>query len=212
MFATLAGQDASLRATLQELPSTLDATQSALGKTKTLADELGPTLQALRPGARALGPALVQTRPFLEQTTPVIQDEIRPFVRAARPAVKELRPAMRDLSALTPDLLRTFRVVNRLVNMLAYNPPGSADEGFLFWASWVNHLGPAIFSNQDAHGPIRRGLVVVGCQSLQILENIVLGNPQLGVLTQLLEAPDRLDVCPESAAPPGAGAPQGTSG
>jgi phospholipid/cholesterol/gamma-HCH transport system substrate-binding protein len=212
VFATLAGQDASLRATLQELPSTLDATQSALGKTRTLADELGPTLQALRPGARALGPALVQTRPFLEQTTPVIQDEIRPFVRAARPAVKELRPAMRDLSALTPDLLRTFRVVNRLVNTLAYNPPGSADEGFLFWASWVNHLGPAIFSNQDAHGPIRRGLVVVSCQSLQILENIILGNPQLGVLTQLLEAPDRLDVCPESAAPPGAGAPQAGTG
>ena len=115
---------------------------------------------------------------------------------------------MRDLSALTPDLLRTFKVVNRLVNTLAYNPPGALDEGFLFWASWVNHLGPAIFSNQDAHGPIRRGLVVVGCQSLQILENIVLGNPQLGVLTQLLEAPDRLEVCPTSPQAPGAGAPQ----
>jgi phospholipid/cholesterol/gamma-HCH transport system substrate-binding protein len=212
VFATLAGQDANLRSTLQELPSALTETRTALGKTKVLADELGPTLQALRPGARALGPALVQTRPFLTETTPIIRDEIRPFVRAARPAVKELRPAMRDLSALTPDLLRTFKVVNTLVNTLAYNPPGDSDEGFLFWASWVNHLGPAIFSNQDAHGPIRRGLVVVGCQSLQILENIVLGNPQLGVLTQLLEAPDRLDVCPTSPQAPAAGAPQGTGG
>jgi phospholipid/cholesterol/gamma-HCH transport system substrate-binding protein len=120
--------------------------------------------------------------------------------------VAELRPAARDLAALTPDLMRTFRVVNRLLNTLAYNPPGDTEEGFLFWASWVNHLGPAIFSNQDAHGPIRRGLVVIGCQSLQILENIVLGNPQLGVLTQLLEAPDRRDVCPTSSAQrPGAG-------
>jgi phospholipid/cholesterol/gamma-HCH transport system substrate-binding protein len=212
VFAALAEEDANLRATLQELPSTLDATQSALGKAKVLADELGPTLQALRPGARALGPALADTRPFLRETTPVIEDEIRPFVRASRPAVRELRPAMRDLSALTPDLLRTFKVVNRLVNTLAYNPPGASDEGFLFWASWVNHLGPAIFSNQDAHGPIRRGLVVIGCQSLQLLENVVLGNPQLGVLVQLLEAPDRLDVCPQSAAPPGAGAPQGGTG
>jgi phospholipid/cholesterol/gamma-HCH transport system substrate-binding protein len=212
VFAALAEEDANLRATLQELPSTLDATQSALGKAKVLADELGPTLEALRPGARALGPALVETRPFLRETTPVIEDEIRPFVRASRPAVRELRPAMRDLSALTPDLLRTFKVVNRLVNTLAYNPPGASDEGFLFWASWVNHLGPAIFSNQDAHGPIRRGLVVIGCQSLQLLENVVLGNPQLGVLVQLLEAPDRLDVCPQSAAPPGAGAPQGATG
>jgi phospholipid/cholesterol/gamma-HCH transport system substrate-binding protein len=212
VFAALAEEDANLRATLRELPSTLDATQTALAKAEVLGDELGPTLESLRPGARALGPALVQVRPFLRETTPVIEDEIRPFVRASRPAVKELRPAMRDLSALTPDLLRTFRVVNRLVNLLAYNPPGATEEGFLFWASWVNHLGPAIFSNQDAHGPIRRGLVVIGCQSLQLLENVVLGNPQLGVLVQLLEAPDRLEVCPQSAAPPGAGAPQGGTG
>jgi phospholipid/cholesterol/gamma-HCH transport system substrate-binding protein len=205
VFSALADQDANLRATLQELPSTLTATQSALGKTKTLADELGPTLQALRPGARALGPALVQTRPFLRETTPVIKDEIRPFVRASRPAVKQLKPALHDLSALQPDLLTTFKIVNQLLNTLAYNPPGDKDEGFLFWASWVNHLGPAIFSNQDAQGPIRRGLVVIGCQSLQLLENVVLGNPQLGTLVQLLEAPNRLEVCPQSAQTPGAG-------
>jgi len=205
VFASLASQDANLRATLQELPSTLTETQSALAKTEALADELGPTLQALRPGARALGPALRQTRPFLRETTPIIRDEIRPFVRASRPLVTELQPATRDLAALTPDLLRTFKVVNALLNTLAYNPPGETEEGFLFWQSWVNHLAPAVFSNQDGHGPIRRGLVVVGCQSLQVLENIVLGNPQLGVLTQLLEAPDRADVCPQTAQRPGAG-------
>jgi phospholipid/cholesterol/gamma-HCH transport system substrate-binding protein len=135
----------------------------------------------------------------------VITNEIRPFVRASRPAVKALNPTLKDLAAVTPDLVRTFKVVNQLVNTLAYNPPGASDEGFLFWASWVNHLGPAIFSNQDAQGPIRRGLVVIGCQSLQLLENVVLGNPQLGVLVQLLEAPDRLEVCPTSAQAAGAG-------
>jgi phospholipid/cholesterol/gamma-HCH transport system substrate-binding protein len=205
VFASLARQDANLRSTLQELPSALEATRSALGKTRTAADELGPTLQALRPGARALGPALVQTRPFLRLTTPVIRDEIRPFVRASRPAVKALRPATRDLAALTPDLLRSFKVLNVLLNTLAYNPPGTKDEGYLFWASWVNHLGPAVFATQDAHGPIRRGLVVIGCQSLSILENVVKGNPQLGVLTQLLDAPNRLNVCPTSSQQPGAG-------
>ena len=205
VFAALAEQDANLRATLEELPSTLTATNSALGKTKLLADELGPTLQALRPGARALGPALVQTRPFLRETTPVIRDEIRPFVRASRPAVDALRPALKDLSALQPSLVTTFKIANELLNTLAYNPPGDRDEGFLFWASWVNHLGPAVFAIQDAQGPIRRGLVVIGCQSLQLLENVVLGNPQLGTLVQLLEAPDRLEVCPQSAQTPGAG-------
>ena len=198
VFAALAEQDTNLRATLAELPSTLDATQSALSKTTALADVLGPTLEALRPGARALGPALVQTRPFLRETTPVIKDEIRPFVRAARPAVQELRPALSDLSAVQPSLLTTFKIVNQLLNTLAYNPPGSKDEGFLFWASWVNHLGPAIFSNQDAQGPIRRGLVVIGCQSLQLLENVVLGNPQLGTLVQLLNAPTSQQICPKS--------------
>jgi phospholipid/cholesterol/gamma-HCH transport system substrate-binding protein len=205
VFATLARQDANLRATLEELPSTLTATRTAFGKAEVLADELGPTLQALRPGARALGPALRQTRPFLRETTPVIRDEIRPFVRASRPLVNDLRPAARDLADVAPALVTSFKVVNALLNTLAYNPPGDTEEGFLFWASWVNHLGPAVFAMQDGHGPIRRGLVVVGCQSLQILENIVLGNPQLGVLTQLLETPDRADVCPTPARPSGAG-------
>jgi phospholipid/cholesterol/gamma-HCH transport system substrate-binding protein len=206
VFASLARQDANLRATLRELPSTLTATRRALGKAQALGDELGPTLQGLRPGARALGPALVQARPFLRETTPVVRDEIRPFARASRPTVSQLRPALSDLAATSPDLLRSFRVINRLLDVLAYNPPGAREEGFLFWASWLSHLGPAIFSNQDAQGPVRRGLVVVGCQSLQVLEQIVLGNPQLGVLTQLLEAPDRADVCPQSVRAPVAGA------
>ena len=34
----------------------------------------------------------------------------------------------------------------------------------------------------------------MSCQTLQILENVVLGNPQLGVLTQLLDAPSREEV------------------
>jgi phospholipid/cholesterol/gamma-HCH transport system substrate-binding protein len=206
VFAALARQDASLSATLQQLPPTLTATNSTLVKTRRLADVLGPTLQALRPGARALGPSLRQTRPFLRETTPVIRDEIRPFVRASRPAVEQLQPALKDLAKVAPDLVTTFKILNTLLNTLAYNPPGARDEGYLFWLSWVNHLGPAIFSNQDAQGPIRRGLVVVGCQSLQILENIVRGNPQLGVLTQLLETPDRADVCPASAQAPGTAA------
>jgi len=201
VFASLARQDAALRATLEQLPGTLDATRSALARTTSLADELGPTLQALRPGARALGPALRETRPFLRATTPVIQDEIRPFVRSARPAVQALRPAARDLAGLSPDLTASFRVVNRLFNTLAFNPPGEREEGFLFWLSWVNHLGPAVFATQDAHGPIRRGLVVVSCSTLGILDSVVKANPQLGVLTQLLALPPRDQICPAGSSP-----------
>ena len=122
-------------------------------------------------------PSLRQTRPFLRETTPIIEDELRPFTRAALPTVEELRPAMRDLAATTPDLTRSFSVVNRLLNTAAYNPPGDKEEGFLFWQSWVNHAGNAIFSTQDAHGPIRRGLIVLSCSTAQLLDAVAQREP-----------------------------------
>jgi phospholipid/cholesterol/gamma-HCH transport system substrate-binding protein len=205
VFAVLARQDENLRATLRALPSTLSATKDALAKTDRMASELGPTLQALRPGARALGPSLRQARPFLRESEPVIRDELRPFARAALPTVRELRPALRDLSSATPGLTRSFRVVNRLFNELAYNPPGKTNEGYLFWLSWANHLAPTVFATQDAHGPIRHGVIILGCQTVRTLNVVAAANPQLGTLISLLNAPSEQSVCPESSQAPGAG-------
>jgi phospholipid/cholesterol/gamma-HCH transport system substrate-binding protein len=202
VFGALAEQDANIRETLRELPSTLTATQEALGKADRLAQELGPTLQDLRPAARALGPALRQTRPFLRTTTPIIRDELRPFARAALPTVEQLRPALRDLSAVTPDLTRSFRVVNALLNTLAYNPPGPTSEGYLFWLSWANHAGATVFATQDAHGPIRHGLVVLGCQTADLLEVVAESNPALGTLVDLLNGPTSQEICPQSSQDP----------
>jgi phospholipid/cholesterol/gamma-HCH transport system substrate-binding protein len=204
VFAALARQDAALRDTLRQLPGTLTTTQTTLGKTERLANVLGPTLQALRPGARALGPTLVATRPFLTRSTPVIRDQLRPFARAALPTVKELRPALRDLSAATPNVSKTFDVVNALLNTIAYNPPGKIDEGYLFWQSWLNHLAPTVFSQQDAHGPIRHGVVVMSCQTAQTLDVVTATNPLLSTLIQLLHAPGQKDICPKSSQPGGA--------
>ena len=77
---------------------------------------------------------------------------------------------MRDLAETTPDLTRSFQVVNRLLNTVAYNPPGEKDEGYLFWQSWVNHAGNSLFSTADSHGPIRRGLVLLSCSTAQLLD------------------------------------------
>lgn len=198
VFDTLASEDAALRAILQRLPGTLRTTQTALGKVETLADVAGPTLESLRPAARALGPSLRQTRPFLRSSTPEIRDEIRPFTRAALPTVRELRPAMRDLAAATPDLTESFEVLNRLLNTLAYNPPGEREEGFLFWQSWVNHAGNALFATADAHGPIRRGLVVLSCTTAQLLDSVGSANRQLGTLVALLNAPSIQQICPQA--------------
>ena len=196
-FAAIARQDASLRAALRELPGTLDQTASTLRGVDALATNLGPALQELRPGARALGPSLVATRPFLRTTTPVIRNELRPFARDVQPTVRDLRSAAADLSVVTPRLTKTVRVVNSLLNTLAYNPPGR-EEGYLFWGSWANHAAATVFGTQDAHGPIRRGLVLASCSSLEVLDQIAATTPSLNVLIQLLNAPQQSAVCPQA--------------
>jgi phospholipid/cholesterol/gamma-HCH transport system substrate-binding protein len=202
-FRALAHQDSNIRASLQLLPDTLRTAQTTLGKADNLARHLGPTLEHLRPAARALGPSLRATRPFLRATTPIIKNHLRPFARVARQPVRDLRRAAADLGPLTPKLTNVFRVVNYALNELAYNPPG-AEEGFIFWNAWVNHAASSIFSTQDAHGPIRRGVVVASCQSLQLLELLVKNNAQLRVLSDLLRAPSSADACP-SQVPSGGG-------
>ncbi|MDX6665176.1 MAG: phospholipid/cholesterol/gamma-HCH transport system substrate-binding protein [Solirubrobacteraceae bacterium] len=204
VFRTLAQEDSRLRDALQQLPPTLRTTNTALGKADTLAKVLGPTLQGLRPAARALGPTLRETRPFLRATTPIIRDQLRPFARDARPTVKLLRPAARDLAAATPDLTKTFKVVNYLLNELTYNPAGS-EEGYLFWIAWANHAGNSIFQTQDAHGPIRHGLFLTSCSTLGVLDTISKANPVLGTLSDLLNRPATNTVCPTTSQAPGSG-------
>jgi phospholipid/cholesterol/gamma-HCH transport system substrate-binding protein len=193
-FQAFAAQDSNLRAALGLLPGTLDITNATLKKADKLGRIAAPTFQGLRPAARALGPALHDFRPFLRQSTPIIRDQLRPFTRIARPTVRDLRPTAHDLAVATPRLRRTFSVINSLLNLFAYNPPGK-EEGFLFYQSWLNHAGATVFTTQDAHGPIRRGLVLVSCGSLAVLDQIKKVNPQLAVLTELLAAPRRSDVC-----------------
>jgi phospholipid/cholesterol/gamma-HCH transport system substrate-binding protein len=195
VLAVLGQQGSNIQATLRGLPGALVETNSALGKTKVLADELGPAAEALRPAARQLGPTLKQVRPFLVTTTPVLRDQVRPLVRAARPLVAELRPTMSNLSKATPDLLSTFKIVNTALDALAYNPPGP-EEGSLFWFAWANHLGDSIFSTQDAHGVVRRGLLLASCETLNILNQIQAVNPVLGSIISLSNFPQTSVVCP----------------
>jgi phospholipid/cholesterol/gamma-HCH transport system substrate-binding protein len=199
-FRALASQDANIQESLRLLPPTLQTARTTLQKADTFARTLGPTLNALRPAARALGPALAATRPFLSTTTPVIRDELRPFAIDAQPTTRQLRIAADNLKPLTPRLTSTFTVVNALLNTLAFNPKGS-EEGYLFWASWANHDANTIFGTQDAHGPIRRGLVVTSCDSLSLLNQVVATNPALNTLFTLLNAPALSKVCPSQVQP-----------
>lgn len=185
VFKAFADQDQRLRETLRLLPGTLDETNKTLVKANELGTQLKPALGKLRPGARALANTQRQTRPFFKETTPVIQKQLRPFARDALPTVKVLRPAARDLAALSPDFTQTLKVANYLLNTLAYNPKGS-DEGYLFWLGWLNHIGPQVFSTQDAHGPLRRGAILFSCSAIDAAETAIPLNPRLGAVIPLV--------------------------
>ena len=199
-FQAFASEEGALREAVRLFPGALDQTEQTLTKTSSLAAELGPALERLRPFARELAPALRKTRPFFDETTPIIRDQIRPFARDVQPVVRDLRSATNDLAVVTPRLARTFGVLNRFFNILAYDPPG-ARKPFNFWAAWAAHSGVTMFDLQDAHGPIRRGLVLVNCNGYDVLEQVILGNPQLGLLTSLLNLPPEGQVCPNNIPP-----------
>jgi phospholipid/cholesterol/gamma-HCH transport system substrate-binding protein len=150
-------------------------------------------------------------RPFLEETTPIIKNQIRPFARESLPTVRILRPAAQNLAKLTPDLVSAFQIVNILLNELAYNPPGDAEEGYLFWAAWTNHAGNSIFGPQDAMGAIRRGAVLASCSTLQTLPNLIRANPRLGQLVSLLNPVSPSSVC-STPVSQGSGVPPSTTG
>jgi phospholipid/cholesterol/gamma-HCH transport system substrate-binding protein len=99
--------------------------------------------------------------------------ELTPLVRQATPLLRELRPSLRDLNSATPNLIRTARVLNYLANELGHNPPGP-EEGYLFWTAWFAHNADSIFSIEDAHGAVWRGLVMGSCSSLQGFYSLVL--------------------------------------
>ena len=194
VLSVLAEQESSIRETLQELPPALVSTRNGLERVGELSQALGPSLEALRPGARDLDDMQRALRPFFRETTPVIRDTIRPLVRESRPVVTALRPTVNTLSSSTGDLATTLNVLNRLLDMIAYNPPG-VEEGYLFWLAWTNHLGANVFNTQDAHGPIRRGAVVAGCDTLAIIDNVAAVNPVLGTTIGLINLPRASEVC-----------------
>lgn len=194
-FEAFASEESSLREALRLFPGALDQTEQTLDKTGALAAELGPALERLRPFARELPEALRKSRPFFDETTPIIRDQIRPFARDVQPTVRDLRSATEDLAVVTPRLARSFGVLNRFFNTLAYDPPGRR-RSYLYWASWAAHAGATMFNLQDAHGPIRRGLVLVDCNGYDVLEQVIAGNPQLGLLTRLLNLPPEQEACP----------------
>lgn len=192
---SFANQEANLRATLQELPGALRETRLALESGDRLARTLGPAATALIPSARALGPALRETRPFLEQTVAPIRDQIRPFTRATQRPLRHIAQGADPLAKTTKGLRGGIGELNNLLNALAFNP-GGAEEGYLFWLSWLNHNQNNMFYTQDANGPMRRGIVLQSCQTAQLAEGLAASRPFLRTLQQITNVPASTTICP----------------
>jgi phospholipid/cholesterol/gamma-HCH transport system substrate-binding protein len=182
-LSAIGAQDPDIQRATALLPSTLSTATDTFTKVDRLGHELGPAFNALRPFARHLDAMNTSVRELARSATPVIQNEIRPFVRAARPDLPPLRTAAKRYSKASPKLTTLGKEINRLGNMAAYNPHGAQgcpggtcdqpagkparDEGYLYWAAWLGHLGNTVFQNQDANGLYRRIYFTASCSNVK---------------------------------------------
>ena len=170
VFHAFASQDTNISRAVADLPGTLAQTTDTLNKVTTFAKLLGPTASNLLPAAKALPAANAAVTALAKPSAPIVRNQIRPFVVAARPLVRNLKPAAQNLAKATPNLTKAFDVVQRLGNMLGYNP-GNTEHGYLWWLAWLNHNVRTLFSVQDANGDFRPLFLQASCATYTQLIN-----------------------------------------
>jgi len=183
VFHAFAQENGSISRFIRVLPPALTTTTTTLGKVQTFANQLTPTAISLQPVAAALDRANHAAIPFAREATPEVQGHVRPFVRELRPLIRQLRPAARNLDAATPNLTQDFFVLNRLLNMFAYNPNGGlgpvlanqAPRSYLFYLAWLGHIGMNLFSTADAHGSFRPVTEAATCNGIKQIASLAGG-------------------------------------
>jgi phospholipid/cholesterol/gamma-HCH transport system substrate-binding protein len=194
VFASFAHQQQAIRSSLRELPPTLRATQSGLASSNKLSLTLRKALPALIPSAAALKPGLVATQRLFRDTLPPIRDQIRPFTRQVRKPVADLVSGAQPLDNSVTGLKTSLNNLNYAVNELAYNP-NPAVGNFLFYLGWLNHDLNSVYLNQDAYGPLRRGLIMSSCFTSTVAEGVNSTHPFDLTLAQLAHLPTRAEAC-----------------
>jgi phospholipid/cholesterol/gamma-HCH transport system substrate-binding protein len=194
VLGSFADQEAKLRELLQELPSTLTQTRRALVSGDRFAKVLGPGSEAITPAAKALGPALRQVRPLFTNTVGPIRDQIRPFTRDVQKPLRVVNQLAKPLRDTSTQLTAAFGELNKFFNALAYNPPGSAQEGYLFWLSYLNHNTNSLFFTQNASGPLRHGLVLLDCVTAGAADAAAFADGDLRTLQQVSGVPTGTEI------------------
>jgi phospholipid/cholesterol/gamma-HCH transport system substrate-binding protein len=165
VFHAFASENGNVSQAIADLPATLRQTTETLNDVHTFATELGPTATNLLPAARALPASNAALAALAKPSAPIVRQQIRPFVVEARPLVRKLQPAAAKLAAATPNLGKTFTVLNHFVNLLGYNP-GNQIHGYLWWLAWADHDARSLFENQDANGDFRNLFLQASCATL----------------------------------------------
>lgn len=149
---TIAARDADLDATLRQLPGFGDDLRTVSGAVSDLGSQLDPTLDGIRAASDRLPGALAGLSGVVERLDRTV-DLARPVVDGARPLLGDLRPL---LASARPALADTVAWTHRLdpvtANLVAHLPDVAA---FVY-------QGNSVFKLEDANGPILRGLVIGG--------------------------------------------------
>ena len=194
VLQSFANQEQAIREALRELPPTLRETNAALRSSNKFAIASLPALRDSLPGARALDEALQGSQELFRETVAPVRDQIRPFVRDTFVTTKHLRQATQGLNAVVPDLKTGFTRLNEGLNALAFNPDGT-DESYLFFIPWLNHNTNSQFLVQDAHGGLRRGIVLQSCATLRLAVLAIDLRPFLRTVVQGTNLPTVPEIC-----------------
>ena len=126
------------------------------------------------PFARALAPALKASRPLFHDTTPVIQNQLRPFSIAVQPLAKALAPAAAKLAKATPPLNALGRRAQHAVQRRSPTSLAAAQQGYLFWGSWLAHIADSLTDAAGRPRPDRaRDRSWRTCRQLNLLETTI---------------------------------------
>lgn len=189
-----ANQANSLQNAIGELPSALRQTNAGLESANALSEQLRPALHKLTPQADAFAPALRRLQTFFTETGPVLDQQITPFARQVAPPLRTVRSTAKPFAKTVQSFRDTLKPLNYGFNELAYDPPGST-QGFLFYLPWLSHDLNAGYLLQDAAGPLRRGMVMLTCQTAGLANGFANGRPFLDALLQLTNIPSNSEIC-----------------
>jgi phospholipid/cholesterol/gamma-HCH transport system substrate-binding protein len=164
VFHAFAIENQNVSRAVADLPGTLEQTTQTLGKVQTFANLLAQTTSLL-PAVKAIPAANKAVTNLAIPGAPIVKNQIRPFVIAARPVVRNLKAPAHNLAAATPNLTKTFNVLNHFVNMVGYNTEPAGQHNYLWWIAWLDHEVRTLFSVQDANGVFRPIFLESSCST-----------------------------------------------